>query len=177
MSRPLRLVVTGGESAGKTSLARLLARELNAPLSEEFSRLYAESHDGPLLADDVAPIARGQIAMEDAVLRAAGRLAIHDTDLLSTVVYARHYYGSCAGWIREAAFSRVADLYLLCAPDLPWEADGVRDRPEARTELHRLFAEVLQEAGANAVLVSGLGEARHDVARAAARALLEGRPA
>ena len=52
-----------------------------------------------------------------------------DQDLLSTVVYARHYYGDCPPWIERLAVERLGDLYLLCPPDVPWSADRRRDRP------------------------------------------------
>ncbi len=83
-----------------------------------------------------------------------------DTDLVSTTVYAEHYYGACPEWIMVAARARLADLYLLCEPDLPWEADGVRDQPEARLKLHAAFSNRLRELGAQVALVSGIGEKR-----------------
>ena len=45
-----------------------------------------------------------------------------DTDLVSTVVYSRHYYGDCPAWIEAAAVRRLADLYLLHDIDVPWTA-------------------------------------------------------
>ena len=40
-------------------------------------------------------------------------LEIHDTDLVSTIVYSRHHYGDCPAWIVGEAKSRLSDLYLL----------------------------------------------------------------
>jgi nicotinamide riboside kinase len=98
----------------------------------------------------------------------AGRaLVFLDQDLLSTVVYAKHYFGSCPLWIERLAASRRADLYLLCRPDLPWAADGVRDRPAAREEIHALFAAALAAAGARVVEVTGRGSEREARAVAA----------
>ena len=101
--RPTRIVVTGSESTGKTTLARDLAAHFGAQWVPEQSRSYAERVRRELKADDVAPIASEQIAAEDAALveaiRTRRRWLFLDTDLLSTVVYARHYYGSCPAWI------------------------------------------------------------------------------
>ena len=170
--RPLRVVVTGSECTGKTTLAQSLAERFGAPWVPEYARGYCEAKPGPLGPEDVEPIARGQVAEADAAEARATDLLVHDTDLLSTVVYARHYYGSCPAWIERAARARLADLYLLCAPDLPWAADGIRDRGEAREEMHRLFASALAGAEAVVHLVSGTGPDRTEAAAAAVAAAL-----
>lgn len=163
-----RIVVTGSECTGKTTLARTLAAHLGAGWVPEQSRGLAESVGRPLTADDVEPIARAQLQAEDtAILTARTRgdsALIHDTDLVSTVVYARHYYGACPSWILATARARLADDYLLCDIDIPWEPDLVRDRPLARTELHAAFRRTLSELGASPCLVRGLGAARLDAA-------------
>ncbi|MHB1044650.1 MAG: AAA family ATPase [Thermoanaerobaculia bacterium] len=165
--RPLRVVVTGSECTGKTTLARALAKRFDAPWVPEYCRGWQDAKGSPLEAGDVEPIARGQVAEADAAEATARDLVVLDTDLLSTVVYARHYYGSCPAWIERAARARLADLYLLCAPDLPWAADGIRDRGEAREEMHRLFAGELAGAAAEVHLVSGAGPGRTERAAAA----------
>jgi NadR type nicotinamide-nucleotide adenylyltransferase len=161
---PRRVVVTGGESTGKTTLARALAEEYAAACVPEAAREAALAKSGPLGPEDVEPIARAHIAAADAALRETSDrrrpILVLDQDLLSTVVYARHYYGSCPRWIERLCAERVGDLYLLCRPDLPWAADGVRDRPEARAEIHALFREALAGAGANVVEVTGAGAER-----------------
>jgi NadR type nicotinamide-nucleotide adenylyltransferase len=169
-----RVVVTGGESTGKTTLARELSRRFTAAWAPEAARIVAEERDGLLGPADVEPIARAHLRLADNAERAAraagGGLVILDQDLLSTVVYARHYYGSCPPWIERAAAERLGDLYLLCHPDLPWAADGLRDRPDARREIHGLFEAALRDAGARVADVTGIGEER----AAASVAALEG---
>ena len=170
-----RIVVTGSESTGKTTLTVELAASFKALLIPEMARVYAEERlaEGfTLSADDVAPIARRAIAAEDALLTGAPPRVFLDTDLLSTVVYARHYYGACPAWIEIAARERMGVMYLLCAPDLPWIADGVRDQADHRQEVHALFQRVLREFGACVADVAGLGEARTATAIAAVATLV-----
>ena len=102
-----RIAVTGSESTGKTTLARDLADHFGVLWVREQSRSYAERVRHALTAEDVSPIASEQIAAEDAALveaaRRGDRWLFLDTDLVSTVVYARHYYGSCPSWIEAEA--------------------------------------------------------------------------
>ncbi len=176
--QPARVVVTGSEATGKTTLAAILAADFRAPWSSEEARHYLDRVARPLGADDVEPIARGQIAGEDRAIAAAGELVLHDTDLLSTMVYARHYYGACPEWIEQAVERRLADLYLLCHPDVPWIADGLyHDRGFRRDEMHALFVAALSEAGARVVHIRGDWTARQGIARRAVEGLLGVQPA
>lgn len=157
----MRIVVTGPESTGKSTLALALGDRLRAPVVPEAARLYVESHaERPLTADDVAPIATLAIKLDDQASAAAPVRLVFDTDLISTVVYARHYYGAAPAWVEAEAHARRGQLYLLCANDLPWTPDGVRDRPQARDALLRDFGDALCEFDCTAEWVDGTGEAR-----------------
>jgi nicotinamide riboside kinase len=123
-------------------------------------RQYATEVHRALRETDVEPIARGQIALEDATLALDPPRVILDTDLVSTVVYSQHYYGGCPKWIIDAARARLGTLYLLLDIDIAWIADGIRDRAEERERMQQLFHRQLREFGANVVRVSGLGEIR-----------------
>jgi len=151
-----RIVVTGSESTGKTTLAREIAAALRTVWVPEYSRTYAETIGVPLSAANVEPIAHGQIAAEDVAEPLANDVLILDTDLVSTTVYAEHYYGSCPPWIMVAARERLGDLYLLADIDLPWKADSVRDRPAARALVHQGFIDRLREFSACVASVSGM---------------------
>jgi NadR type nicotinamide-nucleotide adenylyltransferase len=167
-----RVTVTGSESTGKTRLAQRLARRFETNWVPEFAREYVVQKAAPLDASDVEPIARGQMHSEDSALRHAHGLAILDTDLVSTVVYAKQYYGTCPAWVEHSARKRLADLYLLCAIDAPWVPDAARDRPESRQQIHVAFVEHLERYGALYALVRGTWEEREAAAVGAIEALL-----
>ena len=167
------VVVTGPECTGKTTLAAALADLFGAPWTPEASRRFAEEASEPLSAGTVAPIARLTMRLEDEARAASPTLLIRDTDLVSTIVYARHYYGSVEAWIVAEARARRADLYLLCAPDLPWTPDGIRDRPDQRDEMYADFGRTLAELHAPVSEIRGAGDARTLAAVASVRAFLD----
>lgn len=157
-ARP-RICLTGPESTGKSELGKRLARELGAAYVAEYAREYAEARKGVLTAADVEPIARGQMTNED---RAgdAERIVL-DTDLLSTVVYARYYYGSCPRWIEDEARRRRADVYVLLDTDVEWKPDPARDAGgDAREDLFDAFRAALDEFETRWEIVSGGWEER-----------------
>jgi NadR type nicotinamide-nucleotide adenylyltransferase len=173
----MRVVVTGPECTGKTTLAQGLAAELGVPWVPEAARVYVQRSGRPgseLTLADVDPIARLHVSLTDEAA-ATGSAAepaslVLDTDLISTVVYSRDYYGTVSSWIVDAARERRGDLYLLCAPDLPWTPDGVRDRPVRRDEMFGRFRDALAEFGAAVSEVRGTGADRLRAAQAAVTA-------
>jgi NadR type nicotinamide-nucleotide adenylyltransferase len=169
----ITVVLTGSESTGKSTLARDLARYYGTVATPEYARIYLDAKGPPLTVHDVEPIARGQMAIEDDAVAGARRVLFKDTDLVSTVAYARHYYGTCPGWIEAEAQERAGDLYLLLHPDVPWVEDGPhRDLPLDRDRSHELFRSTLEELGLRVVDVAGRWADRKARAVAAVDALL-----
>ena len=171
----IRVVVTGSESTGKTDLARRLADYFDAELVPEFVREFAAAKQGPISFADHGPITRGQVELEERHFAAAARgnnVVIQDTDLLSTVVYCDHYFGSCPPWITSLARERRPDLYLLAAIDVPWVADGIRDRGHKREEMQSLFKEAVEASGVPWIEVAGTWDDRWNVAVDAVTKLL-----
>ena len=161
----IRVAVTGSECTGKTTLARLLAEHYRTRWVPEYARQFVREKGAAPVYRDVEAIARGQIALEDSLAAGAPRLLIQDTDLLSTVVYSRHYYGDCPGWVEDAARDRGADLYLLADNDVPWVPDGdQRDRGDQRQEMQALFRRALIERGLRFVDIRGSHDKRSRIA-------------
>jgi NadR type nicotinamide-nucleotide adenylyltransferase len=171
--RLIRVVLTGSESTGKSTLARQLAEHYDAELVPEFVRHYAANKGAPLDYSDHGPIARGQIALEDEHARHASSLLILDTDLLSTAVYCAHYFGRVPDWISETVRERRPDLYLLCDIDVPWIPDPVRDRGHLREEMQQLFRDATAASGAAVTSIVGDWDTRWSTARNAIDSLIK----
>jgi len=159
-----RLCLIGPECTGKTTIAARLAERYAAPWVPEYAREYAAAVARPLTADDADPIARGQLAAEDRAIaeatRTGARLLILDTDLLSTYVYARHYYGAAPDWLESIVRTRLANHYVLLAPDCPFAEDPVRDPAADRHAIHSAMAATLDALGAQYTRVGGGWEGR-----------------
>ncbi|MEQ9366876.1 MAG: AAA family ATPase [Leptospirales bacterium] len=152
-----KIVVTGPESCGKTTLAARLAAHYGSPWCHEYAREFLEARRIPvdeLKAEHIPEIARGQAALEDRMTLESARensgLLILDTDLIVTKIYARHYFGTCPEWIQRAARERAAkyDLQLLLTPEAPWVPDQLRNLNDMRAEMFHIFERELREHAA-----------------------------
>lgn len=155
-----RIVLTGSESTGKTTLAAQLAAHYGVEFVPEFVREYAAQKGEPVVMSDHGAIARGQMALENEYAARADHLLFQDADLLSTVAYYTHYSGGCPQWIVDEAVNRRPNLYLLAYIDTPWVADGIRDRGDRREEMHQVFVDTLTKLNAPFVELRGMNDER-----------------
>lgn len=170
---PLRVVLTGSECTGKTTLAQALAAHFATAWSPEFVRAYLEGLGRPLVLGDLPRIARGQIAGEDEAAARARGVVFHDTDVWSSVVYSRHYFGACPRSVEAQASHRRGDLYLLHHPDVPWvEEAGQREGERERAAIHDAFVRTLAGMEARVVHVRGTWAEREAIAVGAVETLL-----
>lgn len=161
MAKITRVCLIGPESTGKSQLAARLSEHFNAPWIPEYAREYAEARGNRLSYDHVEHIARGHIESEARGPRPEAGLIVMDTDLISTVVYSRHYYGRVPDWVVEEARKRAADIYLLMDTDVPWVADAARDTGgDEREDLFDRFRAALDEFEVRWTVISGGWEER-----------------
>jgi nicotinamide riboside kinase len=169
-----RIVLTGAECTGKSTLAQALSGYYGEPWTTEFVRNYVEQKGRDLTKEDLEPISKGQVTVEDASWHKAKRFVLHDTNLLSSIIYANHYFGVVNEEVNETFLQRNYSLYLLCTPEgIDWQADpGQRDSPAARTELQAKFKESLDTMQLPYVELSGDQTARFGEAIRAIDAVL-----
>ena len=138
-----KVVITGPESSGKTTLAKSMADHFQVPWVSEFAREYLNGLDRPYEEKDLLAIARGQIKQENEAASTSPRVLICDTSLMVLKIWSEYRYGRCHPWILEQIERRPVDLYLLCSPDIPWEPDPQRENPNDRDELFKLYQRAL----------------------------------
>ncbi|MBO68593.1 MAG: hypothetical protein CL398_09810 [Acidiferrobacteraceae bacterium] len=163
ISKPLRIVITGGECTGKTTLTHALAGKFGMPFSTEGAREYVNDVQRRLEFTDVELIAFRQIKNENTILTSESRIIFLDTDLFSTLIYSQLYFNQRPSWLVTYCHARKGDLYLLCSTDIPWVEDELqRDHRTSheRASAHELFVSTLAQAECTFAIIDGLGEDR-----------------
>jgi NadR type nicotinamide-nucleotide adenylyltransferase len=151
-----KIAITGPESSGKTTLAIALATHYQTAYVPEFSRLYLENHGAAYQEADLLEIAKGQSNWELVYARDAKRLLVCDTDLLVIKIWSEVRFQECHPWIERQLHLHPYDLFLLCKPDLPWEADPLRENPHDQDQLYELYVNALEDMHATYVEIGGL---------------------
>jgi len=155
----ISVVITGPESTGKSVLTQQLAKHFNGFGVKEYARQYVENLERPYTLHDVEVIAQRQIEEYNIMKAKAGekQLVFFDTFLIITKVWFEEVFQLCPQWLHQALKNTRVDLALLCYPDLPWMADGVRENPDKRGYLYQKYLEELEFYDIPYEVVKGLG--------------------
>ena len=165
----IKIVLFGPESTGKTTLAKQLAKHYNTHWVPEYAREYLQKKwddEGKICElEDLIPIAKGQITLENQLAKQTNKILICDTDLLVTKVYSEAYFdGFCDPLLEKYALQNTYDLYFLTGIDVPWIPDDLRDRPNERVKMFNLFKTALEKYHRTFVILEGNQEKRLDTA-------------
>ena len=153
-----RVALLGGESSGKTTLARALAAALHTAWVPEYGRQLWEERRHTLGVDELTHVGRVQHAWEHAhaqrpEVRAAGWL-VCDTTALTTLQYSLHDHGRASDELL-ALSHRPYDLTVLCEPDFGFVQDGCRRDDGFRDAQHAWTLARLAERGVQPVPARG----------------------
>jgi nicotinamide riboside kinase len=160
----IRIAITGPECTGKTSLSNWLSSQLfDTKLIREYAREYlSKKPEGySYTASDILEIAAKNATLFSKAFQANSDALVVDTEFFVLDIWMEEVFHTSSEEIRE--FERVYDfdLYLLCEPDIPWEADPLRENPHDRYRLFYKYKQVLQENNRTFDIVNGIGEDRH----------------
>lgn len=161
----IRVVLYGPESTGKTTLAQQLATHYNTSWAPEYMRLYLDNKitdpEKELVTyEELIPIAKGQMWMENKKLETANTFLFCDTNLMELEVYANYYFGKSPKELSKYALKNTYELYVLTHIDVPWEIDAFRDRPEDRETMFNLFEQRLVDTNKPYIIAKGTEEDR-----------------
>jgi NadR type nicotinamide-nucleotide adenylyltransferase len=146
MALPKKIVVTGPESTGKSTLCEQLAANYKTLWVPEYAREYLMKLGRPYTYDDLLIIAKGQLEQEDRIIASSNNsLVFIDTDMYVMKVWCEYVFGKCHSFILNEIVNRKYDAYLLCNTDLPWVADELREYPdlESRERLYHMYKDLM----------------------------------
>ena len=155
-----RVVITGPESCGKTTLLESVKHLSEVEITEEFARCYLDGIKRPYQYEDIYSIALGQIAIENDAIESNKKLVIQDTDLLTLKIWCEFKYKKCHSLIKKELCKRLPSLYILCYPDIPWEYDAQRENPNDRLAIFKLYEEEIKKLKVNYIILKGSKENR-----------------
>ena len=175
MSEPIkRVCLLGGESTGKTTLARALAAAYDTVWNQEFGRPYTEigrDPDAPWTSAEFTTIARLQCWYEDCLAGSAHAVLFCDTDAFTTKLFHQVYLGEPT-YAFEDLVARSYDLFLVCGLDVPWRHDGIREFDDQREWMHACYLERAEASGSPWLHLEGSHESRLSESRLAVDRLL-----
>lgn len=161
------VLLLGGECTGKTALANAIATWGNAQdptrmvrIVPEVLRGFGDRHGRTPLQHEQEMIWREQTRLLHLAIDGShsDQVVVCDPAPLMTAVYSVQYFDDESLLPQALAAIDPDAVVAWCAPDIPWEADGVhRDGPQERDRTHRLLTErfVPALAARNVISVSG----------------------
>ena len=158
----IKIAILGPESTGKSTLAKALAEYYDAPWVPEYAREYIENLKLPYTYDDVCSIAHRQIEEETFYENQVTSIdfVVFDTELIITKVWFEYKYKTVPEFLSERLKAGFFDLYLLCAPDLPWQPDPFREHGNDREFCFDWYKLEIEQTGKPYVVVSGIENKR-----------------
>ena len=159
-----RVVFTGPESTGKTTLCKKLADHFQTNWVDEYGRKHWEEAKHTLSIDDISIVGETQLKNEEVAARESNKILFCDTDLIVTQVWSEIYFKKCPEWIVRHNEAKHYDLYLLLDIDIPWIDDGTREFPHLREFHFGRLKEELEKRNLPHWVISGSFDERFDLA-------------
>lgn len=160
-----RILIFGPESSGKSTLAAQLHDLYPSQIVAEYARTWLEGRENSFTLDDMETIARGQWASEEAMACQAAPFIFCDTDPLTTALWCEELFGEIPDSVQKLSRLGKYDLTLLLEPDLPWQADPLRFRPDNREQFFEKCRQALIAHDRPFAVVRGPGIERLKSAR------------
>jgi len=125
-----KVLITGTESCGKSTLVKALAKTFYTAWSEEFGKDYSTKYLGGredgFSVEDFDRIGWLQQEQDLKALQTANKVVFFDTDALITNFYCVQYLGKKSEFLEEFAKRQEYDLIIAMKPDVDWVDDGFR---------------------------------------------------
>jgi len=153
----IRVAFTGPESSGKSTLAKAVSETLSGTYIEEFARTYLEEQGPDYDIDDLDIMANGHL---ESIQNTSDELQLVDTDFIMFKIWSEYKYDAATPLTHRLVSENWFNLHVLCAPDIPWEPDELRENPDDRDALFLQYVETLEKLRKPYIIVEGSTDKR-----------------
>lgn len=150
-----KIIITGPESSGKSTLADALGQHLELPVVGEYAVEYLRNTNGEYTYEDIKEIALGQYQREMEALKEYGPPIICDTSMLVLKIWSEVRFGRVDNFIIDCLENCKGDFFLLCKPDIEWTPGPFRENPSDRDQLFERYVNFLAFYDCNWGLIEG----------------------
>ncbi len=159
-NKPIKITLVGPESTGKSTLCLALAHHYQSAYVAEYARTYLNGIRRAYTKEDILFIHKKQMALEHEAEIKRPNILFCDTSPIVTKIWLHEKY-KCLDTTIEVDFkNQHYDLFLLCAPDIDWEADALRENEKDRSRLFSIYENLLLQNQKPFETINGIGEAR-----------------
>ena len=140
----------------------MLAVHFGAPFVAEYAREYLTLNGVRYEEKDLLVIAKKQFESGESQERffPNAKLFIHDTEMITMKIWSREKYDRVDPQIEELVERSHFDHWLLCRPDIQWEADPLRENPYDRDRLFAIYEAELRSMRKPFTIIEGEHEKR-----------------
>ncbi len=145
------IAILGGESSGKTVLVSKLANVFNTTSAWEYGREFVFEKLGgdeqAMQYSDYPKMALGHQHYIDYAMRHAHKIAIVDTDFITTQAFCIQYEGKAHPFVDSMIKEYPFDITILLNNNTQWVNDGLRSlgNPKQRERFQQLLKKLLHK--------------------------------
>jgi len=154
----IKIIITGPESTGKSTLSINLSNYLCEPFVPEFARYFMPGLNEPYTASNLVDMARGQLFWHQLYKSNANKVLLCDTGAEAIDIWFQYRFGGIDPEIRALFLADEECVYLVCKPDIPWEADPLRETPHQRPQIFDSFISLLNQFEKKYFIIEGPNE-------------------
>lgn len=153
-----RILITGPESCGKTTMCEILSKVFNTNWAKEWARENWDSISGwNFNIDDLDKVAAGQFDYQLEAIKTANKIYFSDTSALETHIYAEEYLNQTSPYIlhRLGQLRTDFDMVILLTPRVKFVQDGLRRAENKRWELFDRFMDIADRLELPVIVIDG----------------------
>jgi nicotinamide riboside kinase len=159
-NKPIKITLVGPESTGKSTLCIALSQHYQSTYVAEYARTYLNEIKRAYTKQDIILIHKKQIDLEHETEKKTSGILFCDTSPIVTKVWLQEKYKCLDEEIEIDFKNQQYDLFLLCAPDIHWEADPLRENENDRQRLFSIYEVLLLQNLKPFEIINGMGEHR-----------------